>query len=412
MNSGAKFKLLYVFIALTILINFSSTKSNTAFALENSPIKVLINNNEITFEKPLLIKDNRVFVPIKIIFENLGSVVFFSGDNNKIIALSRDGDYIQHQIGLNTALINGDKKEIVAYSFIYNNTAYVPIRFVANLLCADIYYDEKNGAIFINKIFLNRPYNIPIEELLKYSDLPYFNPELFKRYLEYKYNHKQISDEQVIINVNIGLDNPFNTNIKTTKNPHDLLAICNKYNKLPDNYVPYNIVSVPKKYHIIDGGDYKLSSGTLNAFVLMFNDAKTLGLNIKVISSFRTNEYQMGIYNSLLLKNGKSFADKYSATAGQSEHQTGLAVDINNESSDFDNTLECRWLKSNAYKYGFILRYPKDKENVTGYEYEPWHYRYVGIEVATKIYNEKITFDEFCAKYLKQSDYSVKQNIN
>ena len=90
-------------------------------------------------------------------------------------------------------------------------------------------------------------------------------------------------------------------------------------------------------------------------------------------------------------------ADTYSARAGSSEHQTGLAVDINTASSraNFQNTKEYKWLINNSYKYGFIERYPKGKTNITGYKYEPWHYRYVGIEAASIIHEKGITFEEY-----------------
>ena len=97
-------------------------------------------------------------------------------------------------------------------------------------------------------------------------------------------------------------------------------------------------------------------------------------------------------------------ADLKAARPGYSEHQTGLALDITTrlaEDEEFVNTEEFSWLKENAHKYGFILRYPEGKENITGYSYEPWHYRYVGIDVATKIYNENITFDEYYAYYIE-----------
>ena len=97
-------------------------------------------------------------------------------------------------------------------------------------------------------------------------------------------------------------------------------------------------------------------------------------------------------------------ADLSTARAGFSEHQTGLAIDIltyNVTLSNFEETDAFKWLSSNAYKYGFILRYPKGKEDITGYEYESWHYRYVGVEIATQIFEEDITFDEYYAYYLE-----------
>jgi len=101
---------------------------------------------------------------------------------------------------------------------------------------------------------------------------------------------------------------------------------------------------------------------------------------------------------------GEEYANNYAAQPGNSEHQTGLAFDIlspNSNTKNFDETEEFKWLQKNAYKYGFIMRYPKDKEDITGYKYEPWHYRYVGIEVAKQIHEEDITFDEYYAFYIE-----------
>ena len=94
---------------------------------------------------------------------------------------------------------------------------------------------------------------------------------------------------------------------------------------------------------------------------------------------------------------GKALADTYSARPGHSEHQSGLAIDINMADSAFDSSPEAKWLNDNAYKYGFILRYPKGKDNITGYMYESWHFRYVGTELANKLYNDGnwITLEEY-----------------
>jgi D-alanyl-D-alanine carboxypeptidase len=211
--------------------------------------------------------------------------------------------------------------------------------------------------------------------------------------------------EQVIIHVNVGLNKPFYTDIKTIDNPNDQLVLCNKYNKLPNNFTPANLVSVPKGYYVNDGKDYRLDSIAMAYFKSMADDAKKHGINLKIISGYRTYNYQANLYNSSAVRNGKAHADKYVARAGHSEHETGLAVDINSVSEWFEDTKEFQWLQNNAHLYGFILRYPKGKEHITGFGYEPWHYRFVGVEVAKEIKEKDITFDEYCAKYIKQTDY-------
>ena len=128
------------------------------------------------------------------------------------------------------------------------------------------------------------------------------------------------------------------------------------------------------------------------------------GYKLIVNSSYRSYEEQKEIYDKYSSWYGEDDADKKAARAGYSEHQTGLAVDIQSycsQKKEFDECEEFTWLTNNAYKYGFILRYPKNKEYLTGYNYEPWHYRYVGKKVSKYIHDNNITFDEYYAYYVK-----------
>ncbi len=168
----------------------------------------------------------------------------------------------------------------------------------------------------------------------------------------------------------------------------DGYLIANKTYSLPKNYNPGSLNSTVKA-----------------AADKMFAAAKTeRGFNMWAQSGFRSYSTQESIYNRYANKDGKEKADTYSARPGHSEHQTGLAFDVCATdraciNSGFDNTNEAKWLSENAYKYGFILRYPKgaNKEAQTGYMYESWHFRYVGKELAEKLYNngEWITMEEY-----------------
>ena len=136
------------------------------------------------------------------------------------------------------------------------------------------------------------------------------------------------------------------------------------------------------------------------AFMKMVDGAMLDNIILKNSSAYRSYDYQVNLYDKYVKRDGKEKADIYSARPGYSEHQTGLCADINTINSSFANTKEAKWLAKNAYKYGFILRFPKDKEDVTGYKYEPWHYRYVGIKVAKIIYEENLTLEEYYAYYI------------
>ena len=123
-------------------------------------------------------------------------------------------------------------------------------------------------------------------------------------------------------------------------------------------------------------------------------------LKIYACSTYRSYSYQEGLYNRYVKKDGFKEAETYSARAGYSEHQLGLAVDIVNGKWNYlsEGDKEYTWLINNSYKYGFILRYPHESEYITGYVFEDWHFRYLGIELATKVYESKLTYDEYIAR--------------
>lgn len=185
----------------------------------------------------------------------------------------------------------------------------------------------------------------------------------------------------------------------------DGILIVNKTYPLPKDYVPENTYEEIKDYNYcatcIDKDVYK-------KFEEMQADALSIGLNIWIQSGYRSYEYQKALYDNYVQEDGIEVADTYSARPGHSEHQTGLAIDItslehpyiSNNDNSFDKSKEYEWLKNNCHKYGFILRYPKGKEHITGYNTESWHFRYVGVDVATKIYQEDLTLDEYYAFYI------------
>ena len=149
---------------------------------------------------------------------------------------------------------------------------------------------------------------------------------------------------------------------------------------MPSNYNPGDLLGVFKEN-----------------FNKMKSDASNEGIGLDYVSKFRSYSSQASIYNGYVTREGQASADTKSARPGHSEHQTGLAADINSLYQSWGATAEGQWLNNNCYKYGFIIRYPKGKESITGYMYEPWHIRYVGVELATKLYNNGnwITLEEY-----------------
>ncbi len=131
------------------------------------------------------------------------------------------------------------------------------------------------------------------------------------------------------------------------------------------------------------------------AFQKMQQAAAQEGLNIYISSSFRSYEYQTKIYNNYVARDGQQEADTYSARPGHSEHQTGLAFDLNTIDDSFADTAEGKWVGLHAHEYGFIVRYPDGKSDITGFQYEPWHIRYLGVETATAVYESGLCLEEY-----------------
>lgn len=172
-----------------------------------------------------------------------------------------------------------------------------------------------------------------------------------------------------------------NVNVTVVSGPQltyiDGILIANKTYALPADYAP------------------GVDSEAQEAFDKMQTDAAELGLNIYISSAYRSYDYQAGLYQRYVERSGQAEADRYSARAGHSEHQTGLAFDLNTISDEFKDTDEGKWVAENCHKYGFIIRYPEDKESITGYMYEPWHIRYLGTETATSVYESGLCLEEY-----------------
>lgn len=169
------------------------------------------------------------------------------------------------------------------------------------------------------------------------------------------------------------------------------------------NYVPSDLV-------LLDVPLYNSSSSNLANYMRkeaavglkkMFNAAKSKGYKLVARSGYRSYNTQNSLYNNYVSTKGKLWADNYSARPGHSEHQTGLAIDItsstvsNSLSDSFGKTAEGKWVAQNAHRFGYILRYPQGRKSEVGYEYEPWHLRYVGVQVATEVYNKGLIYEDY-----------------
>lgn len=195
----------------------------------------------------------------------------------------------------------------------------------------------------------------------------------------------------------------------TIENPSNRMALVNKEFSLPSTYEPEDLVApnvlfsfgdqdVPQRY---------IRKEAAAALEKMFNQATNEGIELFAVSGYRSYERQTGILNVEKEQKGEEVALQTVALPGQSEHQTGLAMDISSRSADLDitekfgDTPEGKWVKENAHRFGYIIRYQKGKEDITQFAYEPWHLRYVGVDEATKIYENDLTLEEFFNKVKK-----------
>ena len=162
------------------------------------------------------------------------------------------------------------------------------------------------------------------------------------------------------------------------------------------------ILIASKKYPLPSTYAPGESKAARSAFNQLAAAAKQEGIHLTAFSTYRSYDYQVGLYNRYVKRDGQAAADRYSARPGYSEHQTGLAFDIGEvgkqndwASNRFANSAGGKWLKDNAHRFGFVMRYPQGKEHITGYMYESWHFRYVGTDHATKIYQNNQTIEEY-----------------
>ena len=314
-----------------------------------------------------------------------------------------------------------ENAEIVA-NIVSDNKQELILNFEANDSLIDILsnpdYKEKNLEKYLNYfnknkvadisdiiVIVNSGYDILNREysplLVSLIEEKYFIFDNLDRYLNYSMV-QNFSANDIVVNVNCNLDKVMYKDISEANYKDNLLILVNKYFYLSEKYTPSDLTALPNKYSF--GSKNQLRKEGADAFMEMSDAAILETISIRNVSAFRNYSYQKQLYDNYVLRDGKLAADNYSARAGHSEHQTGLSLDINTASMAFEGTSAFKWLSNNAYKYGFILRYPKGKEHITGYQYEPWHYRYVGKDAANIIKNENITLEEYYAYYVKKSN--------
>ena len=233
-------------------------------------------------------------------------------------------------------------------------------------------------------------------DLSEFYQISNFDFDKIDRYLAYQ-TSQGIEMKQAVTEVNLNLDTDFYTNIETIEDPSSITVLVNKFHALPADYVPDDLISIPSFPNL------QIKDDAAEDFEALLAAAKLDNVIIIPYSTYRSYDYQQGLYNKYLQTDSQEEVDTYSARPGHSEHQTGLALDVRS-SSHWSNLTDSdyEWMLNNSYKYGFIIRYPKDNSRITGYQEEPWHLRYIGIEHATKVHELGITFDEYYDLYLTE----------
>ena len=236
------------------------------------------------------------------------------------------------------------------------------------------------------------------QEELTQADLVYLalangRTDRLDRYSAWASDHPEDTAETVVFQVNMDRDQVFYTQVREITDPSSLTVLVNKHYVLSSGFVP-SLETLGSSY-----GTGSMHPTAAAAFRAMADAARKDGVSLRSVSAYRSYSTQNTLYNRYLGQDSRASVDTYSARPGYSEHQTGLAVDINVASTGahFENTPDFAWLKAHCAEYGFILRYGQGQDAITGFRFEPWHYRYVGKEAAAEIMEQGITYEEYLA---------------
>lgn len=249
----------------------------------------------------------------------------------------------------------------------------------------------------INKL-LTMKKNSDIVNLTKEK---YFIFKNLDKYLEYKKENEGKKNNEIVAIINTEANVDWMDNEKKTDTSKGSLMLVNRIYGLPSDYEPDDIVDVPSLYAYTGK---KISNSILNDIISLIEAGKEEGYTFVVSDGYRSYKEQENIYNNYKNSFGESEADIYVAKPGHSDYQTGMSFDLMPYNKVIDNPTESeeyKWLKENAHKYGFIFRFPKDKEKLTRFKSSTWRLRYVGTEASTVIHNENLCLEEYLAYWGK-----------
>ena len=390
--------LLVSIIAVLILASVYIVKN---FMLNNTSDYVFVfetfgkKNEEVEYDYDTIVINDVLYVDMHKLAEFSGMSVSGSAETRKFIAA--DEHYIKFINNSEYAVINATKVKISPSAIVDENKCLVPYRVITNAISSGLSFES---AKYKNIITVKRN-NYTVDEIV-YNENITFSASAFEAVAA-------IADtSEVTFNYRSDISS-YLTYI-SPEDPTPYLLLVNDSNPLDNTFVPENMQQIPARYTTIGDKTYLIVESAKHALVAMLNDMEkdVDRSGIYVTSAYRSYDYQLNLFETYV----KNYTDKgmsreaaeaevlkTSARPGTSEHQSGLCVDFMTTSmtalnNDFENTRAFAWLSENAYKYGFILRYPKDT-SATSHDYESWHYRFVGRDAATKIYFSNLCLEEY-----------------
>lgn len=249
------------------------------------------------------------------------------------------------------------------------------------------------------KTLLNQKYDKDLEEYLQFNMFDY---NKLDRYKKFQKEHKDFTKQRTIymVELNADLDDYYDS--REEKDPDSITALVNKHSYVSEVYEPSDLVEMEDEYSNNYYGPNRLRQEAYENFKDLVDAAKKSGYTLMADTGYRSYERQRDVYNGYASEHTDEEIAKYAARAGYSEHELGTAVDVSNGFLIEETDPEYKWLETNAYKYGYILRYKSKFEDVTKYASEPWHIRYVGKEAAETIWKKNITFDEYWLLYIRK----------
>ena len=321
-----------------------------------------------------------------IIFKLKYSYVTSKGENKTLNAAFESDDYNEDNLDNYSEIEYDDQEHLIS-----NINKLIDIGYSNNEISLIISRgDDESVSDFATKDKVKY-----IEEFL---NVDYAKLANYDRYVAYQ--DKENDDaETTVLYVNMDFDKEDYVDPLVIDDFDDYVLV-NKHRQLSSSYVPDDLVTIDEEYVKADG-KIEIERNVAKAFYDMAEAASDDGMELMVSSGYRSYEDQEEIVNTYLELYGQNYVDNYVAKPGFSEHQTAMSLDVASKSVDtFVNSDEYVWMMDNAYKYGFILRYPRSKEDITGYKCEAWHYRYVGKEIAEYIHDNNITYDEYYIMFL------------